>query len=260
MANAAMIDLWNDANAKRWLGLRPRIQAELGEYGAAALEALAPARGEKALDVGCGCGETTALLALATGDALGVDISGPLLEVARREAPAGARYLQADAQTHRFDAQFDLLFSRFGVMFFDDPQAAFANLCSALRQGGRLAVIVWGDFEQNEWARMPLRLLQRYLPAPEPSGPGPFGLSDRARLLRILQGAGFSRVGIAEVRRPFPGDASLLLQTGPAAGAMRAAGEQAEKLRPQLEAELSHQLAGRTELPGLALLATAVRP
>ena len=259
MANAGMIELWNSANAKRWINLRPRIQEELGEYGAAALEAAAPARGEKVLDVGCGCGDTTALLAHATGDALGVDISGPLLDVARREAPAGARYLKADAQTHRFDEQFDLLFSRFGVMFFDDPEAAFGNLRSALRPGGRMAVIVWAEFEENEWARIPLRLVQKHLPAPEPSGPGPFGLGDRGRLLRVLECAGFADVRLDDVRRPFPGEASVLLQTGPAAAALRAAGEQGERLRPKLEQELSQQLGGRA-LSGVAMLATGVRP
>src|SRR5439155_24344980 len=141
----------------------------------AALEALAPQKGESALDVGCGCGETTLQLARRTGDALGIDVSAPFLEIARREATHGARYLLADAQTHEFEEKFALVYSRFGIMFFEDPPAAFRNLRSALRPGGRFAAVAWGPFGENDWARIPLRVVQKHLAAADPaSGPGPF--------------------------------------------------------------------------------------
>src|SRR5260370_25838348 len=139
MANQEQIRIWNEVNARRWLKMRERAVRSLVIYGEEALQALAPRRGEKALDVGCGFGETTIALARLTGDALGVDVSEPLLRVAGAEAAHGARYLLADAQTHPFEERFDLCFSRFGIMFFDDIAAAFPKLRAALQPGGRLA-------------------------------------------------------------------------------------------------------------------------
>src|SRR3954469_16676805 len=183
MANEAQARNWNEVNAGRWQRLRGPTTRPLLPFGDAALEALAPRQGESALDVGCGFGETTLALATRTGSALGIDICGPFLETARREATAGARYLLADAQTHRFDEKFDLLFSRFGVMFFDDPAAAFANLASALRPGARVALAVWGPWQENDWATIPLRVLRPLMPAPDPPpGPGPFGLASEEKI------------------------------------------------------------------------------
>ena len=140
VANADQIRLWNEVNAPRWLRLREPTTRALVPWGNDALEALSPQRGERALDVGCGYGDTTVQLARRTGDALGVDVCEPFLETARAEAIEGARYLLADAQTYRFADEFDLLYSRFGMMFFDDPAAAFANLRSTLRPGARMAL------------------------------------------------------------------------------------------------------------------------
>ncbi|HET9685221.1 MAG TPA: class I SAM-dependent methyltransferase, partial [Gemmatimonadaceae bacterium] len=142
MANEEQIRVWNEVNAPRWQRLRALMTRPLAPWGNAAMDALAPAPGEHALDVGCGQGETTLQLARRTGYALGIDVCEPFIETARAEAAAGARYLLADAQTHRFAEQFDLLYSRFGVMFFEDPAAAFRNLRGALRPGGRMAVAV----------------------------------------------------------------------------------------------------------------------
>ena len=259
MANAAMIGIWNDANAKRWLKFRGALTAMVAPFGEAALERLAPRRGERALDVGCGCGETTAALAQRTGDALGVDVSQPFIDVARSEAVPGARYLVADAQTHRFDGTFDLIFSRFGVMFFDDPAAAFANLHAALRTGGRLCAAVWGPFDENTWASVPLRIVRRHLPGPDrpAAGPGPFGLSDQGRLAGLLTGAGFADVSVAPLPMQRRTEPSLLLESGPSAGARREAGEAGERLRPTLEAEVAAAL--QDGVHSVGLIVSAVR-
>ena len=255
-----MIGIWNDANAIRWLKLRGALTAMVAPFGEAALERLDPRAGERALDVGCGCGETTSLLAQRTGDALGVDVSQPFIDVARSEAVPGARYLVADAQTHRFEGKFDLVFSRFGVMFFDDPAAAFANLHAALQKGGRLCAAVWGPFDENTWASVPLRVVRRHFPGPDrpASGPGPFGLSDPDRLVRLLAGTGFT--GVSVVPLPLAGRAEppLLLQWGLVAGALREAGEAGERLRPTLEAEVAAALQGGVHSVGL--IVSAVRP
>ena len=257
MKNAAQIQLWNEANAKRWLKLRGALTAMVAPFGDGVLEALAPRRGERALDVGCGCGETTLLLARRTGDALGVDVSVPLLEVAEEEAAHGARYLVADAQTHRFAEQFDLLFSRFGVMFFDDPAAAFSNLCGALRPGARLGIAVWGPFEENTWASVPLRLLRGRLPGPERPGPGPgpFALSDPERLAALLEAAGFRQARVERMELASRTEPSVLVQSGPVAAALREAGEAGERLRPALEADVAAAL--EDGVCSVALLASA---
>jgi SAM-dependent methyltransferase len=260
MANAAQIEVWNDANAKRWLRLRGALAAMLSPYGDEALQALDPRAGEFALDVGCGFGDTTVALARRTGRALGVDVSEPFIEVARREAAHGAGYLVADAQTHFFEEKFDLLYSRFGVMFFDDPVAAFRNLAGALRPGARVGAAVWGPFQQNTWASVPLGILRRQLAGPStpPPGPGAFSLSDRGRLSSLLLAAGFTQVSITPMELGRRTEPSLLLESGPVTAALREAGEAGQRLRPQLEAEIAQALPDGVR--AVALLVSAVRP
>jgi len=264
VVNAEQIRIWNEVNAARWLKLRGPLTATLTPYGEAAMDALAPRRGERLLDVGCGFGETTTELARRSGNVLGVDVVEQFLAIARAEAAPGARYLLADAQTHpfedRFEERFDGIYSRFGLMFFEDPAAAFANLRSALRPSGRLAAVVWGPPEDNEWSGLPMQVLRRHMPVREPGrGPGPFGLSDRAALARLLAGAGFVRADVAPLRLPFAADVSVLLQTGVAAAALREAGPEGERLRPQLEQELREAIGGRA-VEGVALLVQASAP
>src|SRR5204862_328727 len=115
-------------------------------------------------------------------------------------------FVQADAQTHAFPASaFDLVFSRFGVMFFADPTAAFANLRSALRPGGRVAFVCWRTLPENPWMAVPLMAALQFLPPPPipgPEDPGPFAFADRARVERILGGAGFADVALEALDEP----------------------------------------------------------
>ena len=147
MANEDQKRIWNEVNAPRFFAVRGELEKSLAPFGRAAIDALAPAAGDSALDVGCGFGATTRELASRVGSSgrvLGIDVCEPFLAAARAEAPGNVRYLRADAQTHSFDAPFHLCFSRFGVMFFDDPPAAFANLrrtASTCRSS--TAIMVW---------------------------------------------------------------------------------------------------------------------
>jgi SAM-dependent methyltransferase len=207
--NQAEIDRWNGVGGDTWAALSDRLDAMIGPLGERAMAALAPAPGEKVIDIGCGCGRTTLELARRVGDGgqvLGVDVSAPMLEVARaRAARAGlarAAFLEADAQTHPFEAGgADAAYSRFGVMFFADPAAAFANIAAALEPGGRLAFLCWRAMAENPVMTLPfaaaLPHLPRAPPAPDPLAPGPFAFADADRVRAILAGAGWRDIEIA---------------------------------------------------------------
>lgn len=240
LANAQQIEYWNAITGPKWVALTDLIDAQIAPIGLAAIDAAAPRPGERVLDVGCGCGPTTLELARrvgASGSVSGVDISQPMLAEARRRA-AGAvgapiDFTVADAQTHTFEAgAFDLIFSRFGVMFFEDPRAAFANLRRALRAGGRLAFACWQEPARNPWMVVPAAAAAKHvaLPAPaHPHAPGPFAFADAERVRGIVEGGGFERVSIEPIERTMLIGAGLdldrildfLVQMGPAGAALR---------------------------------------
>ncbi len=171
--NAEQIQYWNEQRGRAWVAQQELIEAQLAPLGRHAMDRAAIAAGERVLDVGCGCGQTTLELARRVGprgSVLGADISSVMLGRARELAgAAGAtnvRFEEADAQTHAFPpAGFDVLFSRFGVMFFADPRAAFANLRTALRPGARVAFVCWQALPLNPWMAVPLAAaLQHFQP------------------------------------------------------------------------------------------------
>jgi SAM-dependent methyltransferase len=180
-----------------------RIQRALGDIGSRALAAAAARPGEHVIDIGCGTGDTTAALAKAVapgGHVLGVDISETLVGAARSHRLDNATFFVGDAATHPFKAaSYDLVFSRFGVMFFGDPVAAFRNIRGALKPAGRLAFVAWRTPQENPWGTVPLRAAQPFLPPlprPGPEDPGQFSFGDRVRVERILMSAGFSTLRI----------------------------------------------------------------
>lgn len=182
--------------------------AELARHNQHLRIAARVGRGDRVLDIGCGAGQTTreAARAAPQGEAVGVDVLAEMLEVARqRSAAEGLRnvvFEQADAQFHAFlPASFDLCISRFGVMFFADPAAAFANIGRAMRPGGRLVWMVWQSRERNAWSGAIRQAL-----APEtavsPGAPNPFSLGDPTVATELLGAAGFVSIDFAEVREP----------------------------------------------------------
>ena len=164
------------------------------------LNAARPEAGDAVLDVGCGTGASTLKVAgrVADGSVVGVDISRPLLDRARSRAEAAeidnASFLLADAQTHRFPAGgFDVLISRLGMMFFEDPVAAFRNLGRALRPGGRIAFVAWAGVKDNPWFHVPRDAAVSRLgaaPSADPSAPGPLAFQDAGRVARLMAAAG----------------------------------------------------------------------
>jgi|KBSMisStaDraftv2_1062788.scaffolds.fasta_scaffold10481_5 SAM-dependent methyltransferase len=204
-ANAQQIQYWNGPAGERWSKAQDRIDRHLGLITEALLALAAPRKGQRILDIGCGGGTTTLLLRERVGPdgaVTGIDISAPNLALARARAHAGmadVMFLDADAATYDFEPVFDLALSRFGVMFFDDPAAAFANLRKALVKDGRLAFVCWRTFKENEWAFPPYQAALDLLPPQEPMdphAPGPFAFADRERLLSILEQAGFHHIRI----------------------------------------------------------------
>ena len=200
--NADQIAYWNAAAGQTWVEFQDRLDRQIDPLGLRAMRAAAPEPGERCLDIGCGCGQSSLELADRigrTGRVVGLDISRPMLEVARGRAAkaglSGVQFVEADAQTYAFEpAAFDLLYSRFGVMFFADPAAAFANLGTALRPGGRLAFVCWRPLAENPWMGVPLKAAMSRLappPPPDPLAPGPFAFADPERIASVLAAAGF---------------------------------------------------------------------
>jgi SAM-dependent methyltransferase len=183
------------------------MDANLEAHGRAVLDAVGVRPGESFLDVGCGCGALTLDIARRVGPrglAVGVDISAPMLaraeERANLERLVRVRFDRADAQTASLgEGRYDAVVSRFGVMFFDDPVAAFTNLERALRAGGRLGFVCWQPTRDNPWINVPERAVSEVVPVPpmDSSAPGPFALADPDRVRSILDAAGFAALEVS---------------------------------------------------------------
>jgi SAM-dependent methyltransferase len=202
---------WNGDSGDRWVENQVRLDRMLAPYGDALRLAAAARPGERVLDVECGAGATTLDLAAQVapdGRVTGVDISQALIHRARDlagEQGPPVKFLLADAATRRFDPIHDLIVSRFGVMFFDQPEAAFRNLRTALKPDGRLAFVCWRGPQENDWTKLPMTAIRDIVsppPPPNPEAPGPFSFGDPARVERILTQAGFSSIRIAAFDHP----------------------------------------------------------
>lgn len=209
MANTEMAEYWNGRPADVWVREADRFDVMLAPFGRRLLVVTALMPGERVLDVGCGNGAISREAARAVGQSgqvTGLDLSGPMLEVARRRAQEegiDATFIQGDAQTASLDPPVDVVVSRFGVMFFDDPVAAFANLAKATRPGGRLCFVCWQEMFANEWLAVPSMAIVAHVgipELPEPGAPGPFAFADTERTTDILGSAGWSEVTIEEHR------------------------------------------------------------
>ena len=207
MDNSDQIDFWNGENGEKWVENADLLDAMLAPFADAVLAAAALQPTEHVLDIGCGAGVLTLQAAAAvapTGRATGIDVSQPLINLARQRAGNSADFHLQDASAFRPDQPADVIISRFGVMFFADPVAAFSSLRAAVKPGGRLAFACWQSLAENDWANAPLQAALPFLkepPTPPPPGtPGPFAFADKGHILEILSAAGWQDTGVADWR------------------------------------------------------------
>ena len=198
-------DFWNNQKGQIWVSLEQKIDSMLEPLGDETLKILAVKDGEHIIDVGCGTGTTTLKLAgllCNNGSVTGVDISKPILECAKKKARESSanniEFVLADAQNHDFVFEScDAIFSRFGLMFFEDPVAAFSNLRKGLKSGGRLTFVCWADRSVNDWIEVSTNIANKYLELPPkaaPRDPGPFAFEDPLYLNEVLSDAGWNEI------------------------------------------------------------------
>ena len=268
-ANAAQIDYWNATAGQTWARYQAQLDRQIEPLGLEALRSLGARPGERVLDVGCGCGQTTLELAErvgAAGAVTGIDISSPMLAIAgARTVPVGAaqpQFIECDAQTADLGrGRYDAVFSRFGVMFFSDPVAAFANLRKALTANGRLTFVCWRPFSENLWMRAPMEAAQPYLPPSppmDPTDPGPFAFADPGRVRSILSEAGFSDVTLHAFNTSIGGSSldqtvDLAFRVGPLGAILR----EQPNLAPTIAVAVKTALAAY-ETPSGVLMPAAV--
>lgn len=242
--NSDQIEFWNGDAARKWVDFNPLLDRMLEPLTVLTMARATPLPGEQVLDVGCGCGGTSLALAEAVspgGAVTGLDISTPMLALARQraeDASAAATFINADAQTHPLpQSEFDLLFSRFGIMFFTNPKAAFANFHGALKPGGRLAFVCWRALDLNPWVTIPYEAARPFAPEfelPKSDEPGQFAFARREWVEDILKHAGFIDVQIEShetTQHVGAGDldacVEVILKLGPVSRLLREAEEDA---------------------------------
>jgi SAM-dependent methyltransferase len=260
-ANAEAIEAWDGPLFDRFVRFRHLLVDSLGVHGDEGLRMLAAEPGERALDIGCGFGDTTQQLAERVGpdgSVLGVDAAPRFIETARKEtAQAGvrnARFEVLDVEAQPFDEQFDLAFSRMGTMFFANPVAALRHVREALAPGGRLAMVVWRSKVENEGFYRSQLITERFVSKPEEydeptCGPGPFSMGNADTTSGILVSAGFENIALLRCDKPIRiGDdldeaVEFVMSIGPAGEILRLAGERAAHLHEPVAAALREDMA-----------------
>lgn len=255
--NRAQREYWNELMGPKWVSLSETFDRHLAEVGDLAVQTAAPQAGEAVLEIGCGAGSLAVRLAGMAGRVLGVDISRPMLDAAEARARAAGignvSFQLADAQADPLPEQtFDLVFSRFGVMFFEDPAAAFANIRRAAKPSGRLAFVCWGKLADNPQWSIPMTILAARLGRPEPRpphAPGPMAFDDPDYVRDLLTRAGWHDISITEthpvvMNEPLEQATRTALELGPASALLRERQPSAETIA-ELQAEIGRAFAGK---------------
>ncbi len=260
-SNREATEAWSGPLFETFVRFRDLVAGGLGAHGEAAMRAHPPRRGDRVLDLGCGFGDTTQRLADLVGtdgEALGVDVSAPFIELARKEAgEAGVenvRFEVADVQATEFGETFDYAFSRMGIMFFANPVQALRNVRTALAPGGRLCAVVWRRKLDNEWVSRAEQVVDEYLEHPEESdeptcGPGPFSMANADTVSEQLKIAGFEEITFQRCDLPLKIGNDLdqavefNMSLGPAGEVLRLWEDRIDEIRPKIAADLREALA-----------------
>jgi SAM-dependent methyltransferase len=281
--NQDQIDYWNGPVGERWVKYQDDMDRAIGPFGDAALERLPLGAGARVLDVGCGAGASTvAIMAriAPSGTVVGVDVSRPLIARARErvsqravELGVTADFALGDAATYRAEMPFDALFSRFGVMFFEEPVRAFSNLRATLAPGGHLAFVCWRSLADNPWCGVPLAAARRIVPppatGPDPRAPGPFAFAEPEYVSEILRQGGFDEIALTPFTTPvvlstvgLDGAVDQALRLGPTSRLLiDQADEVVARVRDEVRRELTPLVEGReVRLLGGAWIVTARAP
>jgi ubiquinone/menaquinone biosynthesis C-methylase UbiE len=260
LASNEFTAFWNNVLVEKFERFRDILLDGLSYHSEVPLRTLQIAPGARALDVGCGWGDTALRLARMvgpSGSVLGLDCCNAFLEKGRSDARAAGlanvRFVAADVQTYRFQPEFDFCFSRFGMMFFSNPIAAMRNIRSALKPGGQLMFITWRSIEDNPWLALPKKVVLNYLPPPgdnaQTCGPGPFSMAKPDVVIAQLQSAGFEAArftpadGPVTIGNTVEKAIAFQLELGPAGEIFREAGAEAQRRRGEIEDALRVELA-----------------
>ena len=259
--NREATEAWSGPLFECFVRYRDLVVEGLGAHGEAALAAHPPSAGDRVVDLGCGFGDTTQRLASLVGEggeALGIDVAEPFIEIAREEAAqAGAknvRFAVEDVQVTEFGEAFDYAFSRMGIMFFANPVQALRNVREALVPGGRLCAVVWRRKLDNDWVYRAEQVVEGYLEHPEETdqptcGPGPFSMANADTVSEQLKIAGFEEIELRRCDLPLKiGDdldhaVEFNMALGPAGEVLRLWEDRIEEIKPKIAADLRQALA-----------------
>lgn len=198
ITNQEQIEYWNGEVGQRWRDYHSQIEAMLSPFTKILFDEIGDIEGKNALDIGCGAGETSQILSQSGANVTGIDISAPLLSIARNRNIANSNFIEADATIYEFEAdKFDRAISRFGVMFFIEPITSFLNISKSLKTGAKLRFVCWQSPNQNQWVYAPLKALDGIAEAgaaQHPDDPGPFAFARKERVTEILTNSGFKDI------------------------------------------------------------------
>jgi ubiquinone/menaquinone biosynthesis C-methylase UbiE len=269
--NADYVDFWNEILVPKFIAYKHILVDGLTHHSEAIFPDLPVKEGSRVLDVGCGFGDTAIKLAERVGpngDVVGLDCCEAFLEYGRKEAAArglkNISFVQGDALLERFEPEYDLVFSRFGTMFFASPVAGLRNMCSALKPGGVMVHIVWRRPEDNPWLSMAKDVVLKFLPPPgegaRTCGPGPFSMADQPMVTKMMEIAGYTEITFRRVDAPVLIGRSVedainfQLALGPAGEVFREAGAVAEAKRSEIEVALAEAIdAQKKEVDGIVM-------
>ena len=268
--NTEFVDFWNEILVPKFFKYRHILVGGLTHHSARIFPSLKVREGDRALDVGCGFGDTAIQLAQRvgpSGSVLGIDCCTAFLETARKDAAAAGvdnvQFIEGDAQFHPFEPESDFCFSRFGTQFFENPVVGLKNMRRSLKPGGTMTMIVWRAIEDNPWLGLPREVVLNFLPPPgedaRTCGPGPFSMANQEMVTKQLEIAGYDGIEFERIDAPLmvgnsPEDAvGFQLSVGPAGEVYREAGAEAERRHGEIEAALLTELGRHAGAEGIVM-------